>query len=139
MLDVSGAALARARRRLAERAQWVTWIEADVTGEWSGSVPPLDVWHDRAVLHFLTAAEQRGAYVRHLRRTLRVGGTAIIGTFAPDGPATCSGLSIERYSAETIALLVGSDFQLVEAARELHCTPSGGQQAFTFARLVRTR
>ena len=137
VLDVSGGALARARRRLAERAGLVTWIEADVTGQWTP--PAVDVWHDRAVLHFLTKVEQREAYVRHVHAAIKMGGSAIIGTFALDGPAKCSGLPVERYSATTIAMLLGSAFELADAIGELHRTPAGGQQAFSFARLVRVR
>jgi SAM-dependent methyltransferase len=135
VLDVSGTALARSRQRLGLRGARVTWIEADVTGQWD--IAPLDVWHDRAVFHFLTTAEQRDEYIRQLRRVLKPGGSAIIGTFAPDGPMKCSGLPVERYSAEMIASTLGSDFDMVEALRHVHQTPTGAQQAFTFARLVR--
>ena len=90
VLDISGAALARARARLGEHARRVTWLEADVTADWQ--VPSVDIWHDRAVFHFLTSAGDRARYIARLRTALRTGGSAIIATFAPDGPDRCSGL-----------------------------------------------
>lgn len=86
MLDVSAAALGRARARLGEQASRVTWIEADVTESWR--VPPMDIWHDRAVFHFLTEADDRAPYVAHMREVVKCGGTVIIGAFAPWGPRT---------------------------------------------------
>ncbi len=135
VLDVSGTALARSQRRLGLRGERITWVEADVTGQWD--IAPVDVWHDRAMCHFLTNTEQRDAYMQHVRSALKIGGTAIIATFAPDGPVKCSGLPVERYSAEMIASMLGSNFEIVEALRHVHQTPTGGQQAFTFARFLR--
>lgn len=135
VLDVSSAALSRTRTRLGDRATRVTWIEADVTGDWN--VAPVDIWHDRAVFHFLTAADQRDAYMAHLRRTLRVGGTAIIATFGVAGPTKCSGLPVERYDPSTIAALLGPDFDLAESVNDNHQTPAGGVQAFSFGRFIR--
>src|SRR5258708_39170455 len=108
VLDVSSAALAHACTRLGARATEVNWMEADVTGDWQ--VSPVDIWHDRAVFHFLSTSEQRDAYVVHLRQTLKTGGTAIIATFALDGPAKCSGLPVQRYDPPAIAALLGPDF-----------------------------
>ena len=113
----------------------MTWIEADVTGEWQAS--PVDIWHDRAVFHFLTTSAQRYAYVAHLRRTLKAGGTAIIATFGLDGPTKCSGLPVQRYDPPTIAALLGSDFDLAESVNDDHQTPAGGVQAFSFGRFIR--
>jgi hypothetical protein len=132
---VSSAALARARTRLGARAARVTWIEADVTKEWQAS--PVDIWHDRAVFHFLTTSEQRDAYVAHLRRTLKAGGTAIIATFGVDGPTKCSGLPVQRYDPPAIAALLGPDFDLTESVNDDHQTPAGGVQAFSFGRFTR--
>jgi trans-aconitate methyltransferase len=89
VLDVSGAALDRARARLGPAASIPTWIEADVTSDWKAA--PVDIWHDRAVFHFLVDPHDRARYVERLREILEVGGTAIIATFAADGPTTCSG------------------------------------------------
>jgi SAM-dependent methyltransferase len=135
VLDVSSTALSRARARLGSRAALSRWIEADVTGEWTE--PSVDVWHDRAVFHFLTDAAQRRAYIAHLRRALKAGGTAIIGTFAPDGPTKCSGLAVQRYSAAAIGTLLGPDFELAESVIDSHQTPNGGRQSFVFGRFIR--
>ena len=97
----------------------------------------MDVWHDRAVFHFLTAAEQRDAYVAHLRRALNPGGTAIIATFALDGPTKCSGLPVERYSPAAVAALLGPEFEITEAIDDSHRTPAGGRQSFSYGRFIR--
>jgi hypothetical protein len=136
VLDVSGTALARARARLGEAAGRVTWIEADVTGDWS--VPPVDAWHDRAVFHFLTDSRDRRAYIRRLDATLKRGGTAVIAAFALDGPERCSGLPVCRYSPATLAAELGPGLELVDSVTEAHRTPSGGVQSFMYARFVRT-
>lgn len=135
VLDVSGEALAHARRRVGARAQAVTWIEADVTGPWS--LKPMDIWHDRAVFHFLVEAEDRARYVAHLRDTLKPDGSAIIATFALDGPATCSGLPVVRYSAQTLASELGEGFQLAETRAWEHVTPRGSSQRFQYSRFRR--
>ena len=137
VLDISGAALRRAQERLGDRARAVTWIEADVTGDWR--VPLVDVWHDRAVFHFLTDADDRSRYVARLRRALRPGGSAIIATFAPDGPEQCSGLSCVRYSPDSLAQALGDEFRLDEWIRESHRTPVGTVQQFGYQRFTRTR
>lgn len=135
VLDVSGGALARARERLGPAASKLTWIEADVTAEWS--LKPMDIWHDRAVFHFLIAADDRSRYRDHLRRTLKTGGTAILATFALEGPETCSGLPVARYSPQTLAAEIGSEFHLVEAVPYEHRTPWGAVQPFVYARFRR--
>ncbi len=135
VLDVSGAALARARTRLGTAATTVRWIEADVTGDWAA--PQVDIWHDRAVFHFLTTVEDRDRYRAHLRGTVKPGGVAIIATFAPDGPAKCSGLDVARYSPESLAHELGPDFTLVAARPHLHTTPGGSPQSFQYAAFQR--
>jgi trans-aconitate methyltransferase len=137
VLDISGAALARARARLGDAQHRVTWIDADVTGDWA--VPRVDVWHDRAVFHFLTDAADRARYLERLRQGLPSGGTAVIATFAPDGPEKCSGLPVARYSAGELAATLGPEFRLVETIPELHATPSGATQSFQYSRFVRER
>ena len=135
VLDVSGAALHRARTRLADAAAAVTWIEADVSTDlW---LEPMDIWHDRAVFHFLTAPADRIRYLGHVRRTLKVQGSAVVATFALDGPESCSGLPVARYSPETLAAEFGEGFVLVEALPYLHRTPWGSLQSFQYSRLVR--
>jgi SAM-dependent methyltransferase len=135
VLDVSAAALARARARLGERADRVRWIETDVTGPWTASL--VNIWHDRAVFHFLTEAEDRVRYVAHVRDVVRGGGTVIIGTFAPDGPERCSGLPVCRYDAAGIGAELGEGFTLVESVADLHRTPGGAVQSFSYSRFAR--
>ncbi|HVX76130.1 MAG TPA: class I SAM-dependent methyltransferase [Bradyrhizobium sp.] len=136
VLDLSAAALAAARERLGRDADRAKWIVADVT-VWR---PPqhYDVWHDRAAFHFLTATEAQQAYVERLRQALKVGGHAIIGTFAPDGPEKCSGLPVQRHSAETVGMLLGAGFRLVDSRRHQHATPWQSVQNFQFSSFVRT-
>jgi trans-aconitate methyltransferase len=134
VLDISAAALDRARARLGTAAATPLWIQADVTGAWT--VNPMDIWHDRAVFHFLTEPGDRLRYRRHLEATLHVGGHAIIATFAPEGPETCSGLKVARYSPETLAVELGDRFVLAESRRHSHSTPWGTAQAFQYSRFV---
>jgi hypothetical protein len=91
-----------------------------------------DLWHDRAVFHFLTEAADREAYIGQVRRTLRPGGYALVATFAEDGPAKCSGLPVTRYSAESLHHEFGGAFELVESVREQHLTPAGARQSFVY-------
>jgi len=135
VLDISPAALTRAQDRLGSRRHEVTWIEADVTSDWP--VPSVDIWHDRAVFHFLTTAEDRGRYKARLQQALRASGTAVIATFALDGPEKCSGLPVARYSPESLAAELGSEFRLVDAVRQEHRTPSGAVQSFVYSRFTR--
>lgn len=137
VLDVSGRALALARGRLGEqRAAAVEWIEADVT---RARLPAgrYDVWHDRAVFHFLVEEDDRRRYVAQAERALRPGGTLVVGTFALDGPTRCSGLPVVRYGADTLAAAFGDGFELVRGLDDVHVTPAGGEQRFTFAVLRR--
>jgi len=135
VLDVSAAALARVRARLIERADCVRWIEADVAGPWTPF--PVDIWHDRAVFHFLTEAEDRARYVARLREAVTRGGTVIIGTFALDGPERCSGLRVCRYDAAGVGAELGEGFTLVETVADAHRTPTGAVQHFCYSRFVR--
>jgi SAM-dependent methyltransferase len=135
VLDISGAALQRAQSRLGETAKVPVWIEADVTGDWT--LKPMDIWHDRAVFHFLTTPEDQARYLEHLRAVLKVQGSAIIATFALDGPETCSGLRVARYSPESLAERLGSGFTLADSRRHVHQTPWGSTQAFQYSRFLR--
>jgi trans-aconitate methyltransferase len=133
VLDVAEAALERSRARLGERAADVTWVVADVT-EWRPEAR-FDLWHDRAVFHFLTEAGDRAGYRGALVSALAPGGHAVIATFAPDGPERCSGLPVVRWSAEGLAAELG--LELVAREREAHVTPGGSVQPFTWALLRR--
>jgi 2-polyprenyl-3-methyl-5-hydroxy-6-metoxy-1,4-benzoquinol methylase len=132
VLDISEAALSVAKERLAERASDITWIAADVRG-WEPS-GVYDLWHDRAAFHFLTEPQDRAAYVERLKLALRPGGTAIIATFALDGPEKCSGLPVVRYSGESLTQTLGPDFERIETRPHDHQTPSGAIQKFRFSR-----
>jgi ubiquinone/menaquinone biosynthesis C-methylase UbiE len=131
VLDLSGTALAAARKRLGARASAVRWLEADVT---KVDLPPneYDVWHDRAVFHFLTSDEDRAAYVRTVSRSVKPGGHVIVATFAEDGPTECSGLPVVRYGAEQLHSEFGETFTLVSHEKEEHHTPSGKVQQFLY-------
>ena len=135
VVDIAEGALEKAKRRLGPRASKVTWIRADVSTWEPGT--SFDVWHDRAVFHFMVRPEDRQAYRATMRKALRVGGQAIIGTFATDGPERCSGLPVRRYEPETLAAELESGFQLIDSVHEDHVTPTGKVQRFQFSRLVR--
>jgi ubiquinone/menaquinone biosynthesis C-methylase UbiE len=132
VLDLSRAALDRARKRLGEAATGrVTWLEGDVL-ETEMPGEEFDIWHDRAVFHFLTTHAERNAYIESVQRAVRPGGYVIVATFAEDGPTQCSGLPVERYSAAELHSTFGSAFQLLGSEREVHHTPAGVEQSFTY-------
>ncbi|BCJ74901.1 hypothetical protein CS0771_44450 [Catellatospora sp. IY07-71] len=134
VLDLSEAALAAARRRLGERAMAAHWMARDLL-TWS-PLRRYDFWHDRAVFHFLTDPADRDRYRRVLAAALAPRGQAVIGTFAEDGPDSCSGLPVARYGMQALAEQFPG-FQLLQAEQEQHRTPSGGWQSFTWVRLTR--
>ncbi len=136
VLDVSATALEHARRRLGEAGRQVQWIVGDVTQV--SDVGRYDVWHDRAVFHFLTDPADRQKYAALVKRTIPVGGHLVIGTFAPDGPEKCSGLEVRRYDAAGLIAEFGPDFQLVQELKHAHHTPAGKLQKFSFAVLRRS-
>jgi 2-polyprenyl-3-methyl-5-hydroxy-6-metoxy-1,4-benzoquinol methylase len=131
VLDISEAAIDRARQRLGNRATQVHWMVADVTA--GPDLGTFDVWHDRAVFHFLTAPEERAAYAALLARTITVGGHAIIATFALDGPERCSGLEVRRYDGLALAAELGPGFHLIKNVPELHRTPWNAPQSFQYS------
>ncbi len=131
VLDISQAAMDRARRRLGTRASEVDWMVADVTA--GPDLGTFDVWHDRAVFHFLTAPAGRAAYAGLLARTVRVGGHAVIATFALDGPEKCSGLEVQRYDGIALAAELGPQFRLLKSVPELHRTPWNAPQSFQYS------
>ena len=137
VLDISDAALEVTRRRLGDRAAAVHWVSGDVT---TVALPEerYDVWHDRAVFHFLTDPDRRTAYVRQVARSVRRGGHVIVATFGPEGPLQCSGLDVVRYDADALHDEFGARFELVSHREEVHETPGGRQQQFLwcFCRLT---
>lgn len=137
VLDISSAALKRAKARLGDRAHLVTWIEGDVTDFRSSKT--YEVWHDRAVFHFLTDAEDREKYCETMNRAVGTQGHVIIATFAYEAPPTCSGLPVVRYSPQFLAVTIGNNFALVESVEQLHRTPGGKQQPFIYCRFARRK
>ncbi len=131
VLDISETAIDVARKRLAQFAGRVHWMVGDVT---QVELEPrrYDVWHDRAVFHFLTEADSRVAYVAQVNRAVRPGGHVLVATFGPEGPTQCSGLDVVRYDAESLHGEFGRRFRLVESAIEVHTTPFGTTQQFLY-------
>jgi len=131
VLDLSPTAIAVARERLAADADRVDWLCGDVT---SFALPRhgYDVWHDRAVFHFLTAERDRIAYVRQVAHAVRPGGHVIVATFGPEGPTRCSGLEVVRYDPERLHAEFGARFALRKHCTELHQTPAGAVQQFVY-------
>ena len=132
VLDVAPSAVASVNARLGDRA---TYLITDLL-EWQPETA-YDVWHDRAVFHFLTDLSAQTAYVNLAARAVRAGGAVVMGTFAPDGPAACSGLPTSRHDADSLAALFADYFELVSSEREEHTTPWGAIQPFTWVTLSR--
>ncbi len=131
VLDLSSAALGVAKQRLGKQADAVHWMEGDIT---RAEFPKhrFDIWHDRAVFHFLTDPTDRHAYVERVMQAVRPGGHVIVATFAADGPEKCSGLPVMRYQPEGLHAEFGDAFLLVSHKKELHHTPFGTDQQFVY-------
>lgn len=134
VLDVSQAAITLAQKRLGDRANSVNWLDADIR---KVELPHhfYDVWHDRAVFHFLTSVEERQAYLNTVKYAVKPGGNLIIATFAIDGPQRCSGLDVVRYNSTSMKDEFGDSFELVDTADEFHKTPFATEQKFTYCYL----
>lgn len=130
VVDISAAALERAKSRLAERASLVQWIVADVA-EFTPA-RQYDFWHDRAAFHFLTDAAEVKHYVAALHAGLKDNGIALIGTFATDGPLKCSGIAIQQYDADSMLLALGPQLKPVDVLHIAHQTPFNTSQNFIF-------
>jgi SAM-dependent methyltransferase len=137
VLDLSESALAEARKRLGARASQVGWLAADIT---QASLPAnaYDVWHDRAVFHFLTDPADRARYVQQVLHAVKPGGHVIVATFGPGGPLQCSGLDVVRYAPDTLHAEFGAPFRLLRHETEVHQTPAGREQEFVYCYCVRT-
>lgn len=131
VLDLSENALDAAKARLGVRSDDVDWIVADVT-TWQPS-RTYDVWHDRAAFHFLTDKDDQASYAKCVHNAVKQGGFVIIGTFAPDGPESCSGLPIVRHDADSLKNTLGSTFVLLDSQKHDHYTPGGAVQKFQFS------
>jgi SAM-dependent methyltransferase len=137
VLDLSATALDIARRRLGPAGDRVTWVAHDVL-TWSAP-RAYDVWHDRALLHFLLDDADRQGYLAVLRAATRAGSHVVLATFAADGPTSCSGSPVRRHDAADLIAFLGPDFAPVCTAREIHVTPAGDEQPFTWAVFTRMR
>jgi SAM-dependent methyltransferase len=131
VLDLSATALRVARERLGAVADRVQWHCGDVT-RYPFEPACFDLWHDRAVFHFLTRPEDRAAYVRQVARAVKPGGHVIVAAFGPQGPTRCSGLEVVRYSADALHAEFGVEFKLLKHVEEVHRTPAGAEQQFVY-------
>lgn len=136
VLDLAESALAASRARLGARAASVQWIAADIT---RADLPAAryDVWHDRAVFHFLTDAADRARYVAQVLKSVKPGGHVIVAAFGPGGPLQCSGLDVVRYDPDALHAAFGAPFRLLGHETEIHLTPAGKEQEFVYCYCVR--
>jgi SAM-dependent methyltransferase len=135
VLDISQTAVDASRNRLGKASERVRWLIADIT---KIELKPnaYDLWHDRAVFHFLTALSDRVAYVHQVARAVKPGGHVIVSAFGPEGPTKCSGLEVVRYDAESLHGEFGARFRLIGGSKELHQTPFGSTQQFLYCYCV---
>jgi len=135
VLDLSEAAIAKSQNRLGGATEQINWLVADIT---TATLPPrsYDLWHDRAVFHFLTDPAQRRSYAQRLASSLRPAGHAVIATFGPGGPEKCSGLPTSRYDAESVLHELGPDFRIAKSALVNHQTPFGTKQQFLYCDFI---
>ncbi len=137
VLDIAAPAISAAQRRLGRDHVNVTWIVADATHCTFDRT--FGLWHDRAVFHFLTDAEDRDRYLSTMSNTLAAGGHVVLSTFGPDGPETCSGLPVRRYTTELMSETLGAGYELIDHEFEQHATPGGGIQQFLYGLFRRVR
>ena len=130
VLDISEASLNRTKEKLGEKAKNIDWYVSDVLG----FEPPkkFDIWHDRAVFHFVTRQSDKNAYVQKIKNSLKEDGTLILATFSKEGPTKCSGLEICQYDKDSLIPLFGKDFDLVDLFKEEHTTPFNTTQNFIY-------
>jgi SAM-dependent methyltransferase len=133
--DLSASSLDQAKAQLRQQADRVKWVEADIRNH--DFDRRFDLWHDRALFHFMVQPADRVAYLDTLRQTLRPGGHLVIATFGPQGPTRCSGLPVNRYSDDGLWQSLGDDFALISSRLDVHRTPSGASQQFLYAHLQR--
>jgi SAM-dependent methyltransferase len=131
VLDLSDKALSSVKERLGDKAKLISWLHDDIN---SVELPACyyELWHDRAVFHFLTSEKQQRKYRDNLLKALKLGGHLIIGVFAPEAPPSCSGLSVRRYSHEQLEDMLGGEFELQNHTKELHITPGGVEQTYLY-------
>lgn len=130
VLDISKNALERAKKRLGEKANQVTWIESDASK--FTSEQPFDFWYDRAAFHFLTEQNDINNYVQNLNKNIAKSGIVTIGTFSENGPTKCSGIAIKQYSIEELKSVFAENFECIHSKNIDHPTPFDTVQNFTF-------
>jgi ubiquinone/menaquinone biosynthesis C-methylase UbiE len=137
VLDISEKALSSVKSRLGEKAELLTWLNGDIT---MVELPDqhYELWHDRAVFHFLTEHAQQDKYRHQLLKALQPDGHLIIGTFSPEAPPKCSGLAVQRYDLERLQDTLGEEFELIDHRKELHVTPGGVEQMYLYCHFRRT-
>ena len=133
--DLAASALKHAQAQLGDEAARITWLEADIRDHDFGRL--YDLWHDRAVFHFMVDPGDREGYLAVLRRTLRPGGHLLLATFGPEGPTQCSGLPVVRYGSGDLSRALDQGFELLSSSLQEHITPAGNPQQFHYARLIR--
>jgi ubiquinone/menaquinone biosynthesis C-methylase UbiE len=126
-MDISASALAVSKQRLADL---ITWEVADITHPLGIEENSIDLWHDRAVLHFFTSKIEKQGYLENLKKVVKRGGFVIIETFSPEGVPQCSGLELQRYDEEMLETFLGLEFELIQFKRHVHSTPSGGERPY---------
>ncbi|MFA6187970.1 MAG: class I SAM-dependent methyltransferase [Sulfuricurvum sp.] len=130
LLDISKEALDIVKERLGKKANTPQYLVEDIT---TASLPQhYDLWHDRAAFHFLQDAGEQQAYIRTMCASLNSNGYAIIGTFAVDGPDSCSTLSVKQYNRENMQQVLGNCITILDVIETTHITPSGVEQKFSF-------
>ena len=137
VLDLSSSAIQITRKRLGNASGSVTWIVGDVT-EVELPYQYYQLWHDRAVFHFLTDPESQQQYKETLIGSLKAGGNFIIGSFTPEAPPQCSGLPVKRYDADLLVQMFGDKFELKQHRNEMHTTPGGVKQSYIYCLFQRT-
>jgi len=137
VLDIAEAAIERGKERSGAQAERVRWIVGDALDMLGLELGVFDLWHDRAVFHFLTEPSDRRRYIEAAATSVRAGGHVIIAAFAPDGPEQCSGLPVHRWGSDQLAAEFGQAFEMIRSEQESHRTPWGKPQAFTYALLKR--
>lgn len=138
VVDISSKALSHTKDRLGNHAEQVRWIEGDIT---EVELPEnyFDLWHDRAVFHFLTDEQERRKYISKLKRSVSQNGYIVMGTFLPEAPPKCSGLPVERYDVDKMVSTLGEGFRLLDSLKELHVTPGGVEQMYLYCRFKREK
>ena len=136
VLDISDSALANSRKRLGRQADLVMWLSGDIT---TYALPPnrFELWHDRALLHFLTEAAQQEAYRSNLLNAVKPAGHVIIGVFSHEAPPKCSGLPVQRYDPEQLSDMLGNQFELVRHDKKMHITPGDVEQMYLYCQFRR--